>query len=192
MVCVQPESSALSFVKSQPPVLTDVVKRYQVCWEVWPEYVIIAGQERQVGFDLELSGTHESATQHSGPGCLACRQIYSGLHAVAEWVLPKQAQPIYRKGPCKTALRYSAVRVSGCNDVLAVKVDFILKVPIVQLTGFEQTIDQCEMRALRETKQHLAELGTSVREWSLGAPRWSERVDGAFEQCGVASLRSDE
>jgi hypothetical protein len=67
MFDLEERSSAVSLFDRRPPFLADVAKRYQVCWEVWPEYSTIGGQERQTGFELELSGTHESATQHMGP-----------------------------------------------------------------------------------------------------------------------------
>lgn len=177
MLVIEERSSAVSIFDSTPPFLADLVKRYHVCWEAWPEYSMIGGQERQSGFELELSGTHESATQHMGRGCPACRQIYSALHAVTEWVLPKQAQPsMYQIGPYEAALRYSAVRGSGSNGTLTVKIAVALKVKVLQLRGFDQSAGRCEMRSLRETKETLSELGTGERQWSLPTQRWHERV----------------
>jgi len=48
--------------------LQEFVKHYQVCWERWPAYLMVGGKERQVGFELELSGTSEIGTNHLGPG----------------------------------------------------------------------------------------------------------------------------
>lgn len=168
-------SSAVSLFGCNPPFLADLVKRYRVCWEVWPEYSMIGGQERQTGFELELSGTHESATQHVGRGCPACRQIYSALHAVTGRVLPQQAQPsLFQIGPYEAALRYSAVR--GSQGTLIVEIDVALKVKVRQLRGFDQSAGRCEMRSLHETKEKLLELGTDEHQWSLPTPRWPERV----------------
>jgi hypothetical protein len=177
MVDLKERPSAVSLFDRHPPFLADLVKRYQVCWEAWPEYSMIGGQERQTGFELELSGTHESATQHMGRGCPACRRIYSALHAVTEWALPRQADPsMYQIGPYEVVLRYSAVHGSGFNGTLTVKIDVALKVKVFQLRGFDQSVGQCEMRSLRETKEKLSELGTGERQWSLRTQRWHERV----------------
>ena len=143
------------------PVLPDFVKRYQVCWEVWPEYLMVDGEERQVGFELELTGTPESGTDHVGPGCPACRQVYAALHSVADWILPKEERPSrYEIGPYEQALRYSAVRGSRPDVTLSVK--------ILHRRGFDQPVDQCEVRCLGEMKQRLKQLGACERQWSLG------------------------
>jgi len=140
--------------------LADFVKRYQVCWEVWPEYLMVAGKERQVGFELELTGTPEPGTEHVGPGCPACRRVYRALHDVADWILPKEERPsMYEIGPYEQALRYSPVR--------ALRPDVTLNVKIVHRRGFDQPVDQCEIRCLEEMKQRLKQLGACERQWSL-------------------------
>lgn len=145
---------------AETDMLREFVKHYQVCWEVWPEYLMVGGKQRQVGFELELSGTHDSGMGHIGPGCPACRRIYGALHAVADWILPKEERPsMYEIGPYEAALRYSKVRGNRPDVTLAVK--------IVHRRGFDQPVDKCEMRCLREMKEHLSELGACERQWSL-------------------------
>jgi len=190
MVVIEEKSSAVILFNGHPPFLAALVERYQVCWEVAPEYSTIGGQERQTGFELELSGTHESATQHMGRGCPACRRIYSALHAVTECVLPKQERPsMYQIGPYEAALRYSAVHGSGSNGTLTAKIDVALKVKVLQLRGFDQPLCRGEMHSLQETKKRLSELGSGERQWSLRTQRWHERVRERPEpprQCGAA------
>ena len=141
-------------------LLSGLVKRYQVCWEVWPEYLMVAGKEKQVGFELELSGTPEAGTSHLGPGCPACRQVFEALHAIAEWILPKERRPsTYELGPFQQALRYSSVR--------AMRPDVTLSVKILHRQGFDQPIDQCEIRCLDEMKEKLKVLGACPRQWAL-------------------------
>ena len=195
MVVIEERSSAVSLFDGNPPFLADLVRRYHVSWEAWPEYSMIGGQERQTGFELELSGTHESATEHMGRGCPACRQIYRALHALTEWALPGQAQrSMYQIGPYEAALRYSAVRGSGSRGILAAKIDLALKVKVRQLSGFDQSAGHCEMLSLRETKENLSELGTGERQWSLPTPPWHERVREQQlgpRQYGTATASSD-
>jgi hypothetical protein len=141
-------------------VLVDFVNRYHVCWEVWPEYLMVGGKERQVGFELELTGTPEAGTDHVGPGCPACRRVYSALHAIADWILPKEERPSrYEIGPYEQGLRYSAVRGNRPDVTLSVKV--------LHRRGFDQPVDQCEVRCLAEMKQRLKQLGACERQWSF-------------------------
>jgi hypothetical protein len=168
MVVIEERSSVLGRFDRHPQFLADLVERYHVCWEAWPGYSMIDGQERQTEFEIELSGTHESAMQHVGRGCPACRQIYHALHTVTEWALARQAQPpMYQIGPYEAALRYSAVYGSAPNGILTAKIDVALKVKVVQLRGFDRSSGRLEMRSLRETKANLTELGTGERQWSL-------------------------
>ena len=160
VIHTEQQATAGSFLKDQSSVMVDLVKRYRVCWEVWPEYLMVGGKQQQVGFELELSGTHEPGTGYVSPGCPNCRQIYSALLAIADWILPKEERPSrYEIGPYEQALRYSAIRGSRPDVTLSVK--------IVHRRGFDQPVDQCETRCLKEMKEHLSELGACERQWSF-------------------------
>jgi hypothetical protein len=96
---------------------------------------------------------------------------------------------MYQIGPYEAALRYSAVHGNGFSGALTAKIDVALKVKVSQLRGFDQSVGQCEMSSLRETKKRLSELGTGERHWSLRMQRWHERVrerPGPPRQCGAA------
>ena len=53
----------------------ELMQRYQVCWEVWPEYLTVGQTMRQVGFELELSGSDKGI--EFNPACPECSQIRS-------------------------------------------------------------------------------------------------------------------
>lgn len=160
MSYAEQQSTSGSFSDNRSSVLVDLVKRYQVCWEVWPESLMVGGKQQQVGFELELSGTHEPGTGHVSPGCPACRHVYSALLSIADCVLPKEERPSrYEIEPYEQALRYSAVRGNRPDVTLSVK--------ILHRKGFDQPVDQCEMRCLDEMKQRLRQLGACERQWSF-------------------------
>jgi hypothetical protein len=141
------------------PSLTQFVRRYRICWEVWPELLVRDNKQRQVGFELELSGSHDFEGHHSGPGCSGCRQVFLALHAVVEHILPPEGRPSrYEIGPYEQALRYSAVRGNRPDVTLTVKV--------LHRQGFDQPVDPCEVRCLEEMKARLRELGACERQWS--------------------------
>ena len=154
------QSTTRRSLSDQSSVLVDLVSRYQVCWEVWPESLMVAGKQQQVGFELELSGTHEPGTEHVSPGCPACHHVYGALLAIADWILPKEERPSrYEIGPYEQALRYSAVRGNRPDVTLSVK--------ILHRRGFDQPVDQCEVRCLEEMKLRLKQLGACERQWSF-------------------------
>lgn len=155
------ENSILAETQTQiPSLLGELVKRYQVCWEVWPEYLIVDGKEKQIGFELELSGTPELGTEHVGPGCPACRQVYQSLNTIASWILPKDDRPsIYEIGPFQQALRYSSVR--------AMRPDVTLSVMILHRQRFDQPVDECQVRCLDDMQKKLRVIGACQRQWTL-------------------------
>jgi hypothetical protein len=45
------------FVNDGSRHLRELVRQHQVCWEVWPAYLINrSGKQVQIGFKLELTG----------------------------------------------------------------------------------------------------------------------------------------
>jgi hypothetical protein len=159
VIHTEQQVTAGSFLKDQSSVMVDLVQRYRVCWEVWPEYLMVGGKQQQVGFELELSGTLEPGTGYVSPGCPVCRHIYNALLAIADCILPKEERPSrYEIEPYEQALRYSAVRGSRPDVTLSLK--------ILHRRGFDQPVDPCEVRCLDEMKQRLKQLGACERQWS--------------------------
>ena len=151
----------MSFVQ-ETSSLADLVRRYEVCWEVWPQYSLVNGQERRVGFEIELCGTHE-AGDHIGRGCAACQRIYNALLSVAGWALAKEeSSPLYAVGPYAQVLRYSLAHGN--------RPDIALKLKILQRRRADQPVDDCQGRCLDEMKEHLAELGADERHWRSPKP----------------------
>ena len=53
--------------------LKELVRQHKVCWEVWPVYHIDRkGEKVQIGFELELAGTHHEPKEPPKPGCAEC------------------------------------------------------------------------------------------------------------------------
>lgn len=148
-----------AMVESALRELRDLVARYRVCWEVWPECIWTDNHRRQIGFQLELYGTHEAMTKaHPLPGCPACQRLYAALHAIAEWILPQEKRPTAHEiGPYDQALRYSPTRRN--------RPDVTLRIRIVHRHGFEAPVDACEVRCLTEMQERLRELGAQERQW---------------------------
>lgn len=141
-----------------PAVLRELVQRFRVCWESWPEFLMVKREKRQIGFSLELSGTHERGVEHPSPGCQHCRAVYAALQTIAVYILPREQRPSrYEIEPYQTAISYSVRRRNRPDVTLAIR--------IVHREGYERPVDDCEERCLEEMKQRLRELGACERHW---------------------------
>jgi hypothetical protein len=146
------EPTGLSTIK-------DLVRRHKVCWEVFPERALVKPGIRSIGFALELYGTHEPGTEHVDPGCENCRKVQSDLREIADWILPKEERPSMYQVEIETqSLTYSRER----GD----RPDVRVTIHIVHRHDWEQPVDACEVRCLKEMEQELGELGACAGAWS--------------------------
>ena len=158
--------------------LKELVQRFRVCWKVWPEYTYVGDEKRQVGYQLELAGTHEAGVTHPEPGCEHCEHVYNALHQIAEYILPGEERPsVYEIGPFDRAIRYWGLHSQ--------RPDIMLTIKILHRHGREQPVDECEDRCLKEMEARLRELGACRLQWSDPKTKASETVidyalDGQF------------
>lgn len=65
--------------------LKQAIRDQKVCWEVLPHTVFVDGHMRQIGFDLELTGTHSRSSvppfDGSGPAYVSTKRILEAHHA---------------------------------------------------------------------------------------------------------------
>jgi len=138
--------------------IKDLVQRFMVCWEVYPEQVLTKGEIRKVGFALELYGTHEPGTGHVDPGCEHCRPVQAALREIAHWILPREERPsMYEVGVEAQALTYSRERGN--------RPDVRVTIRILHRSDFEKPIDECEVRCLKEMQQALGDIGACKSVW---------------------------
>lgn len=134
------------------------VRRFRVCWEAWPEYVVVDGRKQQIGFELELSGTHAIEASHVNPGCVYCLEVFGALLDIADAVVPAGMRAIgFEFRPYEKILRYSAVR--------AFRPDVTLSVKIMHGNGQYLPVDEDQERCLREIQHSLEMLGVHHRSW---------------------------
>lgn len=139
--------------------LAELVRRYRMCWEVWPEQAVIGSEIRQIGFRLELLGTHEDGVEHATPGCPACIPVIAALRVIAEYILPRESRPsIYGAEPYDYAFHYSPARMD--------RPDIVIAVTILHRGNLEDPVGECQRKCLSEMKQRLEALGVQNRSWS--------------------------
>ena len=138
--------------------LAALTRRFRVCWEVWPECIVLRGEKRQVGFVLELSGTFESDTDYPDPDWVARQRVFAALRRIAEAILPREKRPsMYEISADDQALRYSRLRSN--------RPDVTVAIHILHRQGFELPVDSCEVRCLKEMQDRLIELGAQEGHW---------------------------
>jgi hypothetical protein len=139
--------------------LRELVQRFRVCWKTWPEYIYSGHERRQIGYELELAGTHEFGLSHPEPGCEHCQHVFFALRQIATYILPRQKRAsMYEIGPFDQAIRYSGLHSN--------RPDIVLKLKILHRNGYDQPVDECEDRCLREVEQSLRELGVGHISWT--------------------------
>ena len=149
----------MSELRQAPAVLKELVKQFRVSWEAWPEYAVVDRERRQIGFTLDLYGTHEPGTGHIDPGCRHCHRVFAALRVIADWILPRDERPSrYEIESYNPSISYSPARGN--------RPDLTLTIRIQHREGFERPVDACEVRCLEEMKQRLREVGACERQWS--------------------------
>jgi hypothetical protein len=149
---------ALAIYRESPEQLRAVIKKHQVCFQIWPEQLIVKGQRLQVGFQLELCGIHEPGAEPKLPGCENCYHVYEDLRRIAEWVKPQEARP----SRCEIEPFDHALHVIGKSNS---RFEVILTMKLLHRQGIDEPLDKCQELCLKEMRQKLAKLG--VREGRL-------------------------
>ena len=139
--------------------LRELVRRHKVCWEVWPEYHIDReGKRIQIGFELNLLGTHGHSESIIDPGCPECMKIYEDLKRIARWIIPKKEfDTWYEIGVFDASIHYSSRR--------RFRPEVILTIKILHREGFDHPIDADQVQELNEMEEKLRKLGASKGTW---------------------------
>lgn len=134
--------------------IRELVERFHVCQDVWPEYMFIEHEKRQIGFELDLSGSHNAAEEHPEPGCDECIGLYKALVRIAEEVLPPAGNDTtYQFEPYDQAIHYSAQRGN--------RPEVVLRIRILHRKAFEQSVDPAEFQYMEILQRRLEEWGIS-------------------------------
>lgn len=67
--------------------LKALVSRYAISLHIWPSYSSLHNERVQVGFELELMGSHCLDPTHIDPGCPNCHLVRDVLGRIAESLL---------------------------------------------------------------------------------------------------------
>lgn len=154
------EGSVPAYSQKAGEPLQELVQRFQICFEVLPDHYYVNKKIRQIGFTLDLTGTHEPEIEHPLPGCEHCRKVWRALKAVADWIIPRERRDSdYDIVPYDQSIHYDRAR--------KFRPDVSLRIWIRHRSGFDREVDACEVRCLNEMTQRLKELGARKEKWVL-------------------------
>jgi hypothetical protein len=69
-------------------VLRELVEHFQITWAVSPLRECVSGESVEMGFVLELKGTHEPVSGHVGRRCPHCANLLMAMRIIGEWLFP--------------------------------------------------------------------------------------------------------
>lgn len=149
----------MNALDTQIDTLQDLVRRCRVCWQVWPEFAMVGAEQRQIGFELELSGTHEPHVKNPSPGCEQCRWIFSVLVEIAKAILPREKRPSrYEVEPYEKRIVYAQAR--------DYRPDVTLKIKALHREQGLAPVDACEIRCIKDMQDRLKDLGACQGSWA--------------------------
>jgi hypothetical protein len=132
--------------------LQSLVEKHTVYYEVSPEYMLVEDKPVKVGFELRLYGTHDHGSSRSTPGCERCVQTFEDLRQIAAWIVPREKRASwYEVQPFDHALHLTPRH--------SLRPEVVLTLKILHREGFNDPIDECEERCLKEMQEKLSGLG---------------------------------
>ena len=127
------------------------VERFQVRFEVAPEYAYVNDERRSVGWTIELSASHESGPHYPTPGCPMCAPVEHALAAIVAAVVPKDPREAY----CETHVASARHSLSHTH---ALRPEMTATISIVHRESATAPIDECETRCLHDIVAKLRSL----------------------------------
>jgi len=138
------------------PNLVELVRRYHISYEVWPEYVVASGGLQKVGFEVELSGSHSPDSSHLDPTCTRCKQVRAALLAIAVCVVPSPGNSVSYEIDAHSQSIMATPRLGNRPFVT-------VRVRIFHTQRLDHSIDACEADCLKQIRAHLDEFDVCER-----------------------------
>lgn len=133
------------------PALRDLVSRHRVHFTVEPEWVVVPGGRRAIGYDVRLFAVHDRAAR-ALPGDATSRALAASLEELSAAVLPEcRAGARVEIEPFRPALYESRV-VRGADEVrITVRL-------LHHVERYDAPADAAEERCVKELRARLRRL----------------------------------
>lgn len=144
--------------------LKDIVERHQVCYQTWPIRTSDGSDMPQVGFAVDIAGTHDHPESSPRPGCAECRVVYDALRELAIAACP----------PVNDATSIDILpfdRSIHASRRRAYRDDVELRIQVTHRVGPDLPVDECERACLDHILWYLDKLGAKKNTWD----GWTDR-----------------
>jgi len=142
--------------------LQKVVRRYEVCYEVWPEWSGSGGRARRIGYSVSICGVNKEVScvrGHHVPGCLHCGQTYEALRKIAECItLPEQPDSRFEIGPFDRAFHIAPRQRWSRNEIT-------VNVKILHRNNVDGPVNDSLDRCLNNLRAELKKLCVHEGVW---------------------------
>lgn len=140
--------------------LRRLVERHQVCWEPYPIWYAAPDRPKvQIGYEIDLWGTHDHPAHPASAGCEECRPVRVALEWIARWVIPVPHRTTRYDIELYDASIHMSRRRNGRKDVL-------VAIEVIHREGVDTPVDACQENCLEEIETKLKDLGAAPGEWS--------------------------
>ena len=139
--------------------IRELIRLHKICWEIWPEYHVDRdGKKVQIGFELDLIGTHYHPEHTPEPGCAECVKVYDDLKRVAQWIIPEEKRDCpYQIEGFDSSIHYASQRKN--------RKDIALTIKILHGEAFDRPMDASQIECLNEMKEKVKEVGAHEGYW---------------------------
>jgi hypothetical protein len=141
------------------PNLDGLLRSYAMLWQLWPQYAVLHGERRQIGFELELIGSHTLDPNHLDPGCSQCHRVRSILLAIAD----NLAHEVFRNDDSVTYDIDPHSASITCLPGLANRPCVTVSVIVTDNRAFEHATGGLGDVVVSNAREYLAELGIPQR-----------------------------
>lgn len=114
--------------------LRDLVRMFSISFRIRPTYVGLVGDGLEIGFEMELIGTHQNAGQHLQGGCAQCLRVLQVLLELADLSLSKEESTVQRASArFEKLIRYAST--TGIRPEIVVGMKVVRGAGLEQLAG---------------------------------------------------------
>jgi hypothetical protein len=114
--------------------LSDLVRMFRISFRLRPTYVSLASDGPEIGFEMELIGSHRTVGKHVHGGCAHCLRVLLVLLELADQCLSKEDPADRRAGPrSEKLIRYASSAGDWPEVVLAMTV--VRRASLEQIAG---------------------------------------------------------
>jgi hypothetical protein len=136
--------------------LRQSVERFKVCWEAFPEMAGANHELRQIGFFVELYGTHDQPNVVPTAGCRYCIPVLQALLAIADFVVPDDWREALDAVRAHSGIEYANER-GGRPDIVVAVTMIPRRNRVPDLNAIASCLDAIRRR--------LQDLGANERSW---------------------------